>query len=92
MVTNQTYIQAVKPEPLTEKEMQFLEVVLPFVGANNTFRFGRMRKAGVPEKTEEIFNSGSEWLDSQVSRKLQDLKKKGWIVMDDGLYTLLHRP
>jgi hypothetical protein len=81
-----------KPEPLTEKERRFLNLLLPHVGPNNTFRFAPMRKAGVPEQTEEIFNSGSEWLDSQVSRKLQDLKKKGWIKMDDGLYTLLHRP
>jgi hypothetical protein len=79
-------------EPLTLKEKQFVELLLPYISLSGTFRFGPLRKAGIPEKTEEIFKSGSEWLDSQVSRKFQILRDKGWLTMEDGVYTLLHRP
>jgi len=80
------------PLPLNEKERRFLELLLSHVSATNTFRFAPLRKAGVPEQTEAVFQSGSEFLDSLVNRKLQILRDKGWITMDDGLYTVLHRP
>ena len=79
------------PKPLTEKEMRFLKLLLSEI-QSDTFRFAPLRKAGFPEKTEEIFKSGSEWLDSQVSRKFQILRDKGWLKMEDGVYTIVAKP
>ena len=80
------------PIPLTSEQREFLKLIIPHLGSDRTVRFRKLRKAGVPEETARIFRSGSDYLDSLVNRRLQQLEKAGWVELDESTITVLHDP
>ena len=79
------------PINLTPKEKQVLELLVQLAGGvNRPVRFRVLRKAQFPEKVAEIYNDDSDYLDSLANRKLQKLKEKGWITMEDAVNTVLY--
>ena len=67
-----------------------LELLIQHAGPQRKVRYMTLRKGGVPERVAEIYGSKSGFLDSLVNRKLQILQDKGWVVMDNSVYTILH--
>ena len=80
------------PHPITSQQREFLKLIIPHLGPDRTVRFMKLREAGVPEETARIFESDSDYLDSLVNRRLQQLRNAGWVEMDDSLITVLHDP
>jgi hypothetical protein len=59
-----------------------LKLLIEFAGVNRVVHYRDLRKAGFPERLNEIFKSRSEYLDSLANRKFQILEKAGWIALD----------
>jgi hypothetical protein len=81
------------PEPLNPKERQVLDLLIQHVGGiNRPVHYSELRKAGFPERVAEIYGDRSEYLDSLSNRKLQILRNKGWITMNDAVNTVVCDP
>lgn len=74
---------------LTPKERQFLEALKRFADGKPSVTAHELLGAGFGEVTAEIFGSRAAYLGSLVSRKLQILRDKGYILMNDGTYTII---
>jgi hypothetical protein len=80
------------PATLKPRELQLLNFLIQHASPNETGHYRTLRKAGVPEKVAEIYQSKSEFLDSLMNREMQKLRDKGWISMQEAVYTVLHFP
>ena len=80
------------PIPLQPREQLALKLLIEFAGLNRTIHYRDLRKAGFPERLNEIYKSTSEYLDSLANRKFQILEKHGWIALDrSSRIEILHR-
>lgn len=80
------------PEPLEPREQQLLRLLIHHAAPSRAGHYITLRKAGVPEKVAELYGSKSEFLDSLMNREMQKLRNKGWISMENSVYTVLHPP
>jgi hypothetical protein len=81
------------PRPLQPREQLALKLLIEFAGQNRTIHYRDLRKAGFPERLNEIYESKSEYLDSLANRKFQILQEHGWIALDrSSRIEILHRP
>lgn len=80
------------PEALEPRERQLLQLLVDYAAPNKVGRYITLRKAGVPEQVASIYGSKSEFLDSLMNREMQKLRNKGWILMENSAYSILHTP
>ena len=81
------------PEPLEPREQQALKLLVEFAGGSDVVHYSALRKAGFPERLNEIYRSHSEYLDSLANRKFQILQHHGWIELDkSSRIKILRRP
>ena len=80
------------PQSLEQRERRLLQFLIEYAKPDKTGHYITLRKAGVPEKVAEIYDSKSEFLDSFMNCKMQILRDKGWISMKNSVYTILHCP
>lgn len=81
------------PEPLETREKATLQLLVKFAGSSDMVHYRDLRKAGFPEKLNEIYESRSEYLDSLANRKFQILQSHGWIELDKtSRIRILHKP
>jgi len=81
------------PELLEPKERRVLKLLIEHAGGiNRPVHFKALRDARFPEQVAEIYSDHSEYLDSLTNRKLQILRNKGWITMEDAVNTVLYQP
>lgn len=81
------------PDPLEPREHLALKLLIEFAGAKDMIHYRDLRKAGFPERLNEIYKSRSEYLDSLANRKFQILQSFGWIELDKtSRIKILHKP
>jgi hypothetical protein len=80
-------------DSLAQKDLEALKLLIKFAGPSLTIRYQELRVRGFPELLEQIYNSGSEYLDSLANRKFQKLRDNGWLHLDGtGKITILFTP
>lgn len=76
-------------EKLTPQLQQFLALISKQADGSGMFDYQKLRSTNVPEETARIFRSRARFLDSLVSRKLQELRDKNWLLMMHGYYLIV---